>query len=129
MKKLFKYLVLVSFFLTAFSSASVTRLYVGSLDSQFMAGVDARVDFGPFFVAGDVRTLISRAVINEEDKVIGFMPDRTDYKTAFGIVLGNVEIEYAHTCYHRVISSTDIALYQDNQNPEDTNTIAIRVTF
>jgi len=115
--------------LTSCGSASVSRLYIGELDAQFMAGVDTRIDFGPFFVGGDVRTLIRKMVVAEDEKVVGFLPDRTDYKTSVGFVVGMVEFEYAHTCYHRVISSKDLAFYNENINPEDTNTIAMRITF
>lgn len=115
--------------LLAIGNATASRLYVGEMDGQFMAGVDTRIDFGPFFVGGDVRTIIRKTVVNEDEKVVGFMPDRSDYKTSAGIVLGAVEIEYAHTCYHRVISSEDLMLYQGNQNPEDTNLVSMKVTF
>ena len=116
--------VLVS---SAFAGAS--RLYVGDIDGQFMAGVDTRIDFGPFFVGGDVRTITRKTLINQDEKILGFMPDRSDYKTSCGLVLGMVEIEYAHTCYHRVISREDLILYQGNETPEDTNSIAMKVTF
>lgn len=115
--------------LLAIGNATASRLYVGEMDGQFMAGVDTRIDFGPFFVGGDVRTIIRKTVVNEDEKVVGFMPDRSDYKTSAGIVLGAVEIEYAHTCYHRVISTEDLMLYQGNQNPEDTNLVSMKVTF
>lgn len=122
-------LTLFLFSLLSLGNATVSRLYVGEMDGQFMAGVDTRIVFGPFFVGGDVRTIIRKTVVNEEEKVVGFMPDRSDYKTSAGLILGPVEIEYAHTCYHRVISSEDLMLYQGNQNPEDTNTISMKVTF
>lgn len=125
-----KKIILISLLLIcSFANAAVSRLYVGEFDGQFMAGVDARFELGPIFVGGDVRTLISRAVVNEEEKVVGFMPDRTDYKTYAGLDLGTVEIEYSHTCYHRVISEADVMLYLDNVNPEDTNTISIKIKF
>jgi hypothetical protein len=115
--------------LLAMGNATASRLYVGDMDGQFMAGVDTRIDFGPFFVGGDVRTIIRKTVVNEDEKVVGFMPDRSDYKTSCGIVLGMVELEYSHTCYHRVISSEDLLLYQGNENPEDTNVVAMKITF
>jgi hypothetical protein len=115
--------------LLALGNATASRLYVGDMDGQFMAGVDTRIDFGPCFVGGDVRTIIRKTVINDDEKVVGFMPDRSDYKTSVGVVLGPVEIEYAHTCYHRVISSEDLLLYQGNENPGDTNVVAMKVTF
>jgi hypothetical protein len=111
------------------ADASISRLYIGELDAQFMAGVDTRIDFGPFFVGGDVRTVIRKMVVSEEEKVVGFMPDRTDYKTGCGFVIGDVEVEYAHTCYHRVISSANLEFYAGNENPEDTNTIAVKMAF
>ena len=113
--------------LCSFGWSSITRLYVGELDAQFMAGVDTKIDFGPFYALGDVRTLVRKTVIDEEDKVIGFIPDRTDYKTGVGVVIGETEIEYAHTCYHRVISSNDLKLYANNINPDDTNTITVKL--
>lgn len=123
--------------------ASVSRLYIGELDGQFMAGVDTRIDFRPFFIGGDIRTIIRKTVIGREDekgeltsdkkddeKVIGFLPDRTDYKLFLGITFNDFfEIEYAHTCYHRVISSSDNSLYLNNVNPEDTDTITFRFIF
>lgn len=123
------YITLTLISLLAFGNATASRLYVGEMDGQFMAGVDTRIDFGPFFVGGDVRTIIRKTVVNEDEKVVGFMPDRSDYKTSVGVVLGAVEIEYAHTCYHRVISSEDLMLYQGNENPEDTNLVSMKVTF
>ena len=127
MKKVVMLLFLMT--LMNFANAGASRLYVGDMDGQFMAGVDTRIDFGPFFVGGDVRTIIRKTVVNEDEKVLGFMPDRSDYKTSCGIVLGLVELEYAHTCYHRVISSEDLMMYQGNENPGDTNTLAMKVTF
>lgn len=123
--------------------ASVSRLYVGELDGQFMAGVDSRIDFNPFFIGGDVRTIIRKTVIGrenkegeltsdkqDEEKIVGFLPDRTDYKLFFGITFNDhFEIEYAHTCYHRVISSSDNSLYLNNVNPDDTDTITLRFIF
>jgi len=128
MKNLIKLLIL-TLIISACSFASLSRLYVGELDAQFMAGVDTRIDFGLFFIGGDVRTIIRKAVVNEEEKVVGFMPDRTDYKTSVGLAIGDTEIEYAHTCYHRVISSANLAFYQNNLNPEDTNIVSVRVKF
>ena len=125
MKKLF----LLTLILLTCAQAAVSRLYVGETDGQPMAGVDARIDFGPFFVGGDVRTVVRKLVVNADDKVIGFLPDRTDYKTSAGITLGNMEIEYAHTCYHRVISDADIKFYENNINPGDTDTIAVKISF
>jgi hypothetical protein len=110
-------------------NASVTRLYVGDLDGQFMAGVDSRVNFSVFFIGADVRTLIRKSVMNEDDKVVGFFPDRTDYKTSVGIALDNFEIEYAHTCYHRVISEEDLKFYEGNKNLADTDTITVKFIF
>jgi hypothetical protein len=121
--------ILIFLILLAVSHASISRLYIGETNGQMMAGVDTRINFGPFFVGGDVRTVISRAVVNEEGKVIGFMPERTDYKTSFGISIGNFEVEYAHTCYHRVISSTDLSIYADTINPGDTDTRTFRFFF
>jgi hypothetical protein len=122
-------IVVIIFLMMNAANASISRLYIGELDAQFMAGVDTRIDFGPFFVGGDVRTIIRKTVMDEEEKVVGFMPDRTDYKTGCGFVIGDVEIEYAHTCYHRVISSQNLQFYAGNENPEDTNTIAIKTVF
>jgi len=125
-----KKFILISFLLIlSVANASISRLYIGEFDGQFMAGVDARLEVGPIFIGGDVRTLISRAVVNEEEKVVGFMPDRTDYKTYVGLDFGNVEVEYSHTCYHRVISEADVMLYMDNVNPEDTNVVSIKIKF
>lgn len=138
-----KQILVLLIIITAPTLASVSRLYVGELDGQFMAGVDTRIDFRPFFIGGDVRTIIRKTVIgreNEEgeltsdkkddEKVVGFLPDRTDYKFLFGITFNDhFEIEYAHTCYHRVISSSDNSLYLNNINPDDTDTITFRFIF
>jgi len=124
-----KKLILILLILLAASQASISRLYVGETGGQMMAGVDTRINFGPFFIAGDVKTVISRTLVNEEEKVVGFMPDRTDYKVGFGISIGNFEVEYAHTCYHRVISNSNVNVYAGNINPEDTNTLTFRITF
>lgn len=121
--------ILASLILISAASASVSRLYIGELDGQFMAGVDTRIDFGPFFAGADVRTVIKKTIFEEDDKVVGFMPDRTDYKTLCGIDFGDVELEYAHTCYHRVISNNDLSFYKDNINPPDTDTIGLRIIF
>ena len=140
--KLKKLLILFLLLLTP-ALASVSRLYLGELDGQFMAGVDTRVDFKPFYIGGDVRTIIRKTVVgrenddgeltndkNDNEKVIGFLPDRTDYKFFFGITFSDrFEVEYAHTCYHRVISSSDNALYLNNVNPDDTDTITFRFIF
>ncbi|GBR74646.1 hypothetical protein NO1_1787 [Candidatus Termititenax aidoneus] len=115
--------------LPALATASVSRLYVGENEGQPMAGVDTRINFGPFFVGGDIKTMIRQTVVNRDNKVVGFLPDRTDYKTSAGIEYGNFELEYAHTCYHRVISNSDLAFYENNVNPGDTDTIAVKVTF
>ncbi len=130
MKNVSKILIF-TLILAAFCSASVSRLYVGELDGQFMAGVDMRTDFKPFYVGGDVRTLIRKTVIASEEQTSssGFLPDRTDYKTLAGISFGDVEIEYAHTCYHRVISTDDVSFYYNNKNPKNTDTIVIRWFF
>ena len=125
MKKSFLILIM----LLAVSQASISRLYVGETDGQMMAGVDARINFGPFFIGGDVKTVIRKSLVNEDEKVVGFMPDRTDYKTSGGISVGNFEVEYAHTCYHRVISNKDVMVYENNTNPGDTDTITFRYAF
>lgn len=125
MKKLFLGIIL----LAALAQASVTRLYLGELDGQAMAGVDTRINFGPFFVGGDIKTVIRRTVVNEYEKVVAFLPDRTDYQISSGIAVGNFELRYAHTCYHRVISSSDISFYENNVNPGDTDTLSFKIFF
>ncbi|MDR1997324.1 MAG: hypothetical protein LBQ83_03270 [Candidatus Margulisbacteria bacterium] len=122
-------LILISLILLAFAPASISRLYIGESGGQLMAGVDTRIKFGPFFVGGDIKTVIRKMVFNEQDKLIGFLPDRTDYKTAAGIAVNGVEIEYAHTCYHRVISDSNLSFYADNINPGDTDTITVKIAF
>ena len=124
-----KKLILISLILLAAAQAGISRLYVGETGGQMMAGVDTRINFGPFFIAGDVKTVIRKSMINEDEKVVGFMPDRTDYKTGCGITLGDFEIEYAHTCYHRVISDSNLNVYAGTVNLEDTNTIAMKIRF
>lgn len=117
--------------LISFSFCSVSRLYIGELDGQFMAGVDTRIDFSAFYVGGDVRTIIRKTVFaTENEETVGFLPDRTDYKTSFGIKFGeDTELEYAHTCYHRVISNEDLAFYSANKNPGNTDSLAFRRYF
>lgn len=122
-------LILSLLILFSVSSASVTRLYIGEFEGQFMAGIDSRVDFKPFYIGADVRTIIRKSVVNEEDKVVGFFPDRTDYKTFVGLSVGNFEMEYAHTCYHRVISEENLAFYQGNKNLVDTDTLTLKFYF
>jgi hypothetical protein len=124
-----KKLILIFLILLAAVEASISRLYVGETGGQMMAGVDTRINFGPFFVGGDVKTVIRKTAINEDEKVVGFMPDRTDYKTACGLSIGDFELEYAHTCYHRVISDKDLAVYAGNQLINDTNTISVKIGF
>ncbi len=128
---MYKLSILLITVLTLFSlgNATYSRLYYGELDARNVAGIDSRVDFGPFFAGADVRTLFPKTIIDQENNYVGTMPDRTDYKTSLGIVLWAVELEYAHTCYHRVISGTDLSLYQDNQNPANTDYIALRWRF
>jgi hypothetical protein len=125
---MFKPLALL-FILLALAPASVSRLYIGENEGQPMAGVDTRINFGPFFVGGDIKTMVRQTVVNRDNKVVGFLPDRTDYKTSAGIEYSNFELEYAHTCYHRVISNNDLAFYENNVNPGDTDTIAVKVRF
>lgn len=115
--------------LLSFSNASVTRLYVGELDGQFMAGVDTRIEFSIFYIGGDVRTLIRKTVVNEDERVVGFFPDRSDYKTFIGLSVGNFEMEYAHTCYHRVISEENLQFYEGSENLADTDTLTLRWFF
>lgn len=122
-------ILLILVILLAGTQASVSRLYLGESGGQAMAGVDARVNFGPFFIGGDVKTVVSKMLVNNNDKVVAFLPDRTDYKTSGGLAIGAWEIEYAHTCYHRVISNSDVSVYMDNINPSDTDTLAIRFFF
>jgi hypothetical protein len=114
------------------ADASISRLYVGELDSQFMAGVDAKTEFDGFFVGGDIRTVIRKAVMNEDDRTVGFLPDRTDYKLMAGV---NFEdgwsVELSHVCYHRVISSTDLTMYATAKvnEIENTDIITIKCMF
>ncbi|MBU0579578.1 MAG: DUF1818 family protein [Candidatus Margulisbacteria bacterium] len=118
--------------LTPVAQASVSRLYVGELDSQFMAGVDTRAEFDGFFIGGDIRTLIRKSVVNEEDRTVGFLPDRTDYKVLMGFDFGDGwSIELSHVCYHRVISSQDLSMYQDAKfnQIENTDLVTIKWTF
>lgn len=124
-----KKLIIISLILLAGAQAGISRLYVGETGGQMMAGVDTRINFGPFFLTGDVRTVIRKSAINEDEKVVGFMPDRTDYKTGGGISVGNFEVEYAHTCYHRVISDKDLSIYEGGDFLEDTNTITFKFKF
>ncbi len=124
-----KKMVILLCLLLASANAAYSKLYVGEMDGQFMAGVEMRVEVGFLYLGGDVRTMISRAVFNEEDKVVGFLPDRTDYKTVAGLTFGSTELEYGHVCYHKVISADDLTLYEGNVNPEDTNTLSIRFKF
>jgi hypothetical protein len=111
-------------------SASISRLYVGELDSQFMAGVDIITEFDGLYVGGDVRTIIGKAVVNEEDRTVGFLPDRTDYKVLAGIDFGDGwSVEVAHVCYHQVISSTDLSLYQDVNEKQLANTDILTIKY
>ncbi|MFC1516945.1 hypothetical protein ACFL5G_00130 [Candidatus Margulisiibacteriota bacterium] len=116
--------------LTPAVQASISRLYVGELDSQFMAGVDTKAEFDGFVIGGDIRTIIRKSVINEEDRTVGFLPDRTDYKVMMGLDFGDGwSVELAHVCYHRVISSNDLSLYADANFNEIENTDVITVTW
>lgn len=118
--------------LTSVAYASVSRLYVGELDSQFMAGVDAKTEFDNIIIGGDVRTLIRKSVVNEDDRTVGFMPDRTDYKFLVGLKFDDGwSIELSHVCYHRVISSTDLSFYEDavTNQIENTDLITISCAF
>lgn len=127
-----KYLTILITFLMLYSvanAATYSRLYYGTLDAQPVAGIDSRIDFGPFFAGADVRALFQKNIVNQDKTMAGDMPDRTDYKTSFGIMLWAIELEYAHTCYHRTISSKDISLYANNKNPENTDYIAMRWRF
>jgi len=125
-----KILLILLISLCSLAFSSVSRLYIGELDGQFMAGVDTRIDFSVFFVGGDVRTVIRKTVFNNDEETAGFLPDRTDYKTFVGIKFGEeTELEYAHTCYHRVISNDDLAFYSTNKNLANTDTLAIRRYF
>ncbi len=112
------------------AEASISRLYVGELDSQFMAGVDAKTEFDSFFIGGDVRTVIRKAVMNSDDRTVGFLPDRTDYKLMAGV---NFEdgwsVELSHVCYHRVISSTDLTMYTNAKINEIENTDIITIKY
>ncbi len=128
MKVLVKIAVITIILISALN-ASITRLYVGEFDSQFMAGLDAKINLGPIFVGGDIRTLIGRTLLNEDERVVGFLPDRSDYRFFSGIDFGNVELEYSHTCYHRVISEEDVSLYLDNVNPDNTDVVSIKIKF
>ncbi len=129
MRKYLPILITILMFYSVTSAATYTRLYYGALDAQPVAGLDSRIDLGPFFVGADVRALFLKNVVNQDNSMAGSMPDRTDYKTSFGIMLWDVELEYAHTCYHRIISSTDISLYTNNQNPGNTDYFAMRWRF
>jgi hypothetical protein len=85
--------------------ASVTRLFVGDMDGSPMAGIDTKINFGPLFVGGEVRTLIRQAITNSAQyAVVGFAPGRTDYTFRTGLELGMMTLEYASTCYHTVYS-------------------------
>ena len=85
--------------------ASVTRLFVGDIDGSPMAGIDTKVNFGPLFVGGEVRTLIRQSITNSAQyAVVGFAPGRTDYTFRTGLELGSMALEYASTCYHTVYS-------------------------
>jgi len=121
--------LLILFILLAVTQAAVTRLYIGETEGQAMAGLDARVNFWIFFVGGDVKTVIHKIVAGNENKVMSFIPDRTNYKTLCGLSIGAWEIEYAHTCYHRVIANTNIAFYEGTVNPGDTDSLAVKYFF
>lgn len=134
MRKIIISLIVTMLFsiLTPAVQASVSRLYVGELDGQFMAGVDTRAEFDGFFIGGDIRTLIRKSVINQDNRTVGFLPDRTDYKVLMGLEFEDGwSIELAHVCYHRVISSDDLTLYADaNLNHiEDTDIITVKWMF
>lgn len=125
-------MVIVLLVLAIPAEANISRLYVGELDSQFMAGVDAKAEIDGFYIGGDVRTLIGKAVVNEGDRTVGFLPDRTDYKVLAGVNFDDGwSFEITHVCYHRVISSTNLSMYQDAKFVEFENTdiATIKYTF
>jgi hypothetical protein len=132
MKNLLKVLlvmVAVVGFNTA-SQADISRLYLGEMDGQFMAGLDSRVYLGPLYLGGDVRTLIGSTITNSEKyAVMGFSPARTDYTFAAGVNVGAVNLEYATTCYHRVISSTDLAQYLNTVEIPNTQSFKVKLNF
>lgn len=109
--------------------ASVSRLYLGETQGQFTAGIDSRLDIGVFFVGADIKTAIRSMVANESNQVIGFLPDRTSYQISGGLAISNFELNIAHTYYRRIISSSDLSMYQNNINPGDTDTVSIKVSF
>ena len=125
-------IIMIFSILTPTVYASSSRLYVGELDGQFMAGVDSQTEFDGFFVGGDVRTLIRKSVVNEDDRTVGFLPDRTDYKVKAGIEFDDGwSVELAHVCYHRVISTTDLSFYADTnfKQIENTDILTIKYSF
>ncbi len=135
-------MVILSAFVPS-AEASISRLYVGELDGQFMAGVDARAEIDQVYIGGDIRTVIRKSVMNEDNKTVGFLPDRTDYKLMAGVNFDDGwSVELAHVCYHRVISSDDLTMYtktnedgtQTYINPDlneitDTDIITIKYAF
>jgi len=124
-----KKLLLIAILLTVLAQASISRLYIGETGGQAMAGLDTRIDIGPFFIGSDIKTVIRQFIANDYNKVIAFLPDRTDYQLSAGIALERFELRYAHTCYYRVISSSDLSLYENNVNPDETKTLSIKFFF
>lgn len=110
--------------------ADITRLYMGEMEGQFMAGLDSKVSVGALYLGGDVRTLIGKT-INDPNKyaVVGFSPDRTDYTFMAGINMGAVNLEYASTCYHRVISSSDLNQYLSTVEIPNTQSFKVKLSF
>jgi len=106
--------------------ASVTRLFVGDMDGSPMAGIDTRVNFGPLYVGGEVRTLIRQAITHSAQyAVVGFAPGRTDYTFRSGLELGMMTLEYATTCYHTVYSGQSAAEIVNAQILPNTQSISV----
>lgn len=126
------FMVMTLFTLTPMlpANADLTRLYIGDWEGSFMAGIDSRMEFGPLFVGGDVRTIID-SMIQDKSKyaLVGFAPQRTDYTFIGGINLGSLVLEYASTCYHHVIASKDLSVYANLIEIPNTQTFKMKWLF
>jgi hypothetical protein len=128
MKKLIL-ILLVLLMAGASYGASLSKLYLGELDGQLMAGLETKMGLEDLYLGGDIRTTIRQVAVMSKGAVLGFFPDRTDYTVFIGIPLFGAVVEYSHTCSHTVISSQNTELYMNPMFYDNVDKLTVQVRF
>ena len=116
MKKLILILIILSISIPA--SASMSKLYVGDENGQFIFGIESTVNNNDSAIGGEVRTYLSKTGLVVDGVEYGSLPGRTKYNFHVAGKNNHSVVRYDHNVY-----VDHISIYSNKGKPTYENSV------